>query len=146
MTSVSNLLSSTQITSLIQQASTAFEAPATALQNQEKPINAQISALGSVQSALSGLQSALSGLGNVQSLSQRSVTTSPKGTVTASVTNDAAIGTYSLSNIHLAQTETLTSSGFASTSGSLGAGSIAIQVGAGSPVTVTVPSGQDTLS
>lgn len=146
MTSVSNLLSSTQITSLIQQASTAFEAPATALQNQEKPISAQISALGSVQSALSGLQSALSGLGNVQSLSQRSVKTSPANAVTASVTNDATVGTYSLSNIHLAQTETLTSSGFASTSGSLGAGSLAIKIGSGSPVTVTVPSGQDTLS
>ena len=146
MAAISSVLTSAQITSLIDQASAAFQAPANALQAQEQPIQAQISALGKVQGALSSLQSALSGLANVQTLSQRSVTTSPTGTVDATATNDAATGTYNLSAIHLAQAESLISSGFASTSASLGAGSIVIQTGSGPAVTVNIASGQDNLS
>lgn len=146
MATVSGVLSASQITALIQQASTAYQAPATALQAQEQPIKTQISALGQVQSALSGLQSALGQLANVQSLSQRSVTSTPNGTVSATVTNDAAIGTYSISNIQLAHNESLTSSGFASSSAALGAGTLTFQVGSGSAVTVNVPSGQDSLA
>jgi flagellar hook-associated protein 2 len=146
MSGVTGLLSSSEITSLIQQASTAYQAPATALQSQEQPIQTQISALGKVQNALSGLQSAFGGLADVQSLAQRSVTTSPNGTVNAAVTNDATPGTYNLSNIQLAQAQSLISSGFASASSSLGAGSIAIQVGSGTAVTIDIASGQDTLT
>ena len=146
MSSVTSPLSSDQITSLIQQASANFQLPATALQAQEKPIQTQISALGQVQSALSSLQSTLQGLGDLQTLSQRTVTTSPDGVVKATATNDAAPGTYTLSNIQLAQSETLLSAGFASSSGSIGSGSVTIQVGSGSAVTVNIASGQDTLS
>jgi len=146
MSTVSGVLSSSQITTLIQQASAAYQAPANTLQAQEQPIQTKISALGKVQGALSGLQSALAGLGDVQNLSQRSATVSPDGVVQASATNDTATGTYSLTNIHLAQAETLNSAGFTSTSGSLGAGSVAIQVGTSAAITVTVPGGQDTLS
>jgi flagellar hook-associated protein 2 len=146
MAVVSSVLSSDQITTLIQQATTAYQAPATALQAQEKPIQAQVSALGKVQGALSSLQSSLADLASVQTLAERSVTTSPTGAVTATATNSAAPGTYNLSNIHLAQAESLVSSGFASTSGSLGAGSITIKVGSGPAVTVNVASGQDNLT
>jgi|SRR5215472_709365 len=146
MAVVSSLLSADQITTLIQQASAADQAPANALAAQEKPIQAKISALGKVQGALSSLQSSLADLANVQTLTQRSVTTSPSGAVQATAANSAAPGTYNLSNIHLAQAETLMSSGFASTSGSLGAGSISIKVGTGSAVTVNIASGEDTVT
>lgn len=143
---VSDLLSSSQITSLIQQATTAYQAPATALQNQEKPIEAQVTALTQVQSALSGLQSALSSLANVQTLAQRSVNVSPSGAVHATADNTAATGTYTLSGIHLAAAESLISSGSASASGTLGAGTLSIQVGSGSAVNVDVASGQSSLA
>lgn len=146
MSSVSGVLTSDQITQLIQQASAAYLAPATSLQAQEQPINAQISALGQVQSALSGLQSALTSLSDVSSLTERTATVSPTGAVTANVTNDAAIGTYNLSNIHLAQAESLFSSGFASSSATLGSGSITIQVGGGSATTIAIASGQSSLA
>src|SRR5215469_12522750 len=146
MTVVSGVLSSSDITSLIQQASARFQAPANTLLAQEKPVQDQISALGKVQGALSSLQSAFAGLSDVQTLAQRSVTVSPSGTVKAAATNDAAAGNYSLSNIHLAQSENLLSTGFASTSAGLGAGSLAIQLGSGPAVTVTVGPGQDNLT
>jgi flagellar hook-associated protein 2 len=146
MATVTNLLSSSQISSLIQQASAAFQLPAATLQTQEAPMKAQISALGKVQSALSGLQQALAGLADVGSLQQRTVATTPNGVVQASVTNSAATGSYSLSNITLAHAETLISSGSSSSSGSLGSGSIAIKVGSGSTVTVNIASGSSSLS
>ena len=146
MTSVSSLLSSSQITSLIQQASAANQLPAATLQTQETPLKAQISALGKVQSALSGLQSALAQLADVGTLTQRTVSSSPNGVVEATVTNAAALGSYSLSGIHLAQAEALISSGSSSASTSLGSGSIAIKVGSGSAVTVNVASGSSSLS
>jgi flagellar hook-associated protein 2 len=146
MSGVTSLLSSSEITSLIQQASTAYQAPATALQAEEQPIQTQISALGKVQSALSSLQSALGGLADLQTLAQQSVTTSPSGTVSAAASNAAVPGTYNLSDIELAQAQSLVSAGFASASSSLGAGSITIQVGGGTPATVNIASGQDTLN
>src|SRR5258708_3851687 len=146
MATVTSLLSSSQITSLIQQASAAFQLPAATLQTQEAPMKAQISALGKVQGALSSLQQALAGLADVGALQQRSVTASPKGVVQASATNAAALGSYALSNITLAHAETLISSGSSSSSGSLGSGSIAIKVGGGSTVTVNIGSGSSSLS
>lgn len=146
MAAVSSVLSADQITSLIQQAGTAFQAPAIALQAQEQPIQAQISALGKVQGALSSLQSAIAGLADVQTLAQRTVTTSPSGIVSATAGNDTPAGNYSLTNIHLAQTESLITSGSASSSASLGSGSITIKVGSGSAATVSIASGQGSLA
>ncbi len=73
---LTSLLSSSQITSLIQQASAAFQAPAGVLQAQEKPIQAKIAALGQVQGALTSLQSALAGLADVQGMAQRTAAVS----------------------------------------------------------------------
>jgi flagellar hook-associated protein 2 len=146
MSTVSSLLSSSEISSLIQQASAANQLPAATLQTQETPIKSQISALGKVQSALSGLQSALSGLSNIATLSQRTVSTSSASVLQASATNSAPVGTYLLSDIHLAQAETLISSGSSSASGNLGAGTISIKVGSNSAVTVNITSGASSLS
>jgi flagellar hook-associated protein 2 len=143
---LTSLLSSTQITSLIQQASAAFQAPAGVLQAQEKPIQAKISALGQVQGALNSLQSALAGLADVQGMAQRTASVSPSGAVTASAGNTTPLGTYALSGIRLAQAESLISSGSASASGTLGSGTLAIKVGNGNTVTVNVPADQSSLN
>jgi flagellar hook-associated protein 2 len=143
---VQSLLSSSEIQSLIQQASAANQLPAATLQNQEKPIESQISALGKVQSALSNLQSALGQLSNISTLSQRTVSSSASGVVTATGTNAAPLGNYALTNVKLAEAESLISSGSASASGSLGSGSIAIKVGSNSAVTVNIASGSSSLS
>jgi flagellar hook-associated protein 2 len=144
-TSVSSVLDSSQITSLIQQAETAYAAPVVALQAQEQPIQTQISDLGKVQGSLSSLQSALSSLSDLSSLAQRSVTTSPSGIVSATASNTAAPGTYELSDIHLAQSQSLVSSGFSSETTTLGSGAVAIQIGGGSATTVAISSGQSSL-
>lgn len=143
---VSSVLSSSQITSLIQQAEQAYQQPATLIQNQEKPIQTQISALGQVQSSLSGLQSALAQLADVPSTPPRTVTVTPNGVVSGTATTAAAPGSYSLTNIVLAHAENLISGHFSSQSSSLGSGTISLKVGSGSAVVVNIPTGQDTLA
>ncbi|HEY1794549.1 MAG TPA: flagellar filament capping protein FliD [Stellaceae bacterium] len=143
---VSDALSSSQITSLIQQAQAANQLPAGVLQAQEKPIQAQVTALTQVQGALSQLQTALGGLTSIQTLAQRSVSVSPSGAVTATAANTSQPGTYALTGIHLAAAESLLSSGSASASGSLGAGTLTIQVGNQTAVNVTIASGSSSLA
>jgi flagellar hook-associated protein 2 len=140
----SGVLTSSEITTLIQDASQAYQAPMLALQNAEKPIETQISALGQVQSSLSSLQSSLSALSDVQSLSQRSVSSSSN--VQATATNQAAVGNYSLTDIRLAQAEALLSGPSSSASGSLGSGSLIIQVGDKAATTLDITSSNDTLA
>jgi flagellar hook-associated protein 2 len=146
MSTVSDSLSSSQITSLIQQAQAAYEAPAGVEQAQEKPFESEVTALTQVQSSLSGLQSALNGLSSVQTLAQRSVSVSPSGAVTATASNSTEAGTYSLTNIQLATAESLKSSGSASASDALGAGTLTIQVGNQTPVNIAIASGSSSLA
>jgi flagellar hook-associated protein 2 len=143
---VSDALSSSQITSLIQQATAADQLPAGVEQAQEKPIQAQVTALTQVQGALSQLQSALGGLASIQTLAQRAVSVSPNGAVTATAGNTTAPGTYSLTGIHLAAAESLISSGSASASGSFGAGTLTIKVGTGTAVNINIASGSSSLA
>src|SRR5215469_18970122 len=131
MTTLSGVLSSSQITSLIQQANAAYQESATLIQNQEKPVQAQISALGQVQSSLSSLQSAVAQLANLSSTPPLTVTATPNGTVSGTATSTAAPGTYSLSSIVLAHTENLISARYSSESSSLGSGTVSIKVGTG---------------
>src|SRR5215469_2436957 len=146
MTTLSGVLRSSQITSLIQQANAAYQEPATLIQNQEKPVEAQISALGQVQSSLSSLQSAMAQLANLSSTPPLTVTATPNGTVSGTATSKATVGTYSLSSIVLAHTENLISARYSSESSSLGSGTVSIKVGTGSAVVINVPTGQDTLA
>jgi flagellar hook-associated protein 2 len=146
MAAVGGILSGDQITAFIQQASAAYLAPANALQAQEKPIQAQIAALGKIESAVSGLQSALAGLADIGTLVQRTVTTSPNGIVSASVTNAASAATYDLTGIHLAQAQRLISSGSASASATLGSGSVTIKIGDGPARTIDVADGASSLT
>lgn len=146
MTMVNNVLSSSQITSLIQQASAAYQKPATLLQQQEQPIQTQISVLGQVQSALSSLQSAMAQLADLSATPQRTVTATPNGVVSGTAAATAAAGSYTLSSIVLAQAENLISGDYTSQSTAFGSGSLTIQTGSGAPVVVNIPSGQDTLA
>jgi len=146
MTTLSGVLSSSQITSLIQQASAAFQEPATLIQDQEKPVQAEISALGQVQNSLSSLQSAMAQLADLSSTPPRTVTATPNGVVSGTATATATPAIYSLTNIVLAHAENLVSSRFTSQSASLGSGTVSIKVGSSSPVVVNIPSGQDTLA
>lgn len=146
MTTVTSALDSSSIQSLIQQATASYQLPAATLQQQEQPVQAKISALGQIQSSLSSLQSGLAQLNQLTALPPVTANSSNNGVATASASATVSPGSYALTNVVLAQVQTVISSDYASASDPLGAGALTLQTGSASPMTINIPSGTDTLS
>lgn len=145
--SISGLVSGINVQSLITSLSAAYQQPITLLQNQQQSYQSTLSAWGSVQSSLSGLQSTVAGLQNVTSLNNRTVNLSNSSAVSGTASANAPLGTYSLSNIVLAQTQSVYSGDFASaTNTAVGTGTLQIQVGSGSVTNISVDSSNNSLN
>jgi flagellar hook-associated protein 2 len=145
--SISGLVSGINVQSLITSLSAAYQQPITLLQNQEQSYQTTLSAWGAVQNSLSSLQSAVGSLQNVTSLNNRTVNLSNSSAVSGAASSNAPLGTYSLSNIVLAQTQSVYSQDFASaTNTAVGTGTLQIQVGSGSVINVGIDSGNNTLN
>ena len=145
--SLSGLVSGIDVQSLVTQLSAAYQKPITLLQNQEQSYQTTLSAWGTVQSALSTLQTAVSSLQAVTQVNNRTVTLSNSAAVSASVSSDAPLASYSLSNIVLAQSENLYSQDFTSAANTtVGTGTLQIQVGSGTATAVTINNSNDTLN
>ncbi len=135
------------VPSLITSLSAAYQVPVTQLQNSVQSDQATLSAWGTLQGAVSSLQSTVSALQQISSLNNRTANLSNSAAVSASVSADAPLGTYSLSNIVLAQAQSLYSQDFASAANTtVGNGSLQIQVGSGAVTTVTIDSSNNTLN
>lgn len=145
--SVPGIISGINTTKLITELSQVYQAPITQLQSQVAQENSDLTAWGNFKSALSQLQSGLSGLSNINSLSQRSVTSSDTAVATATAGNSAVPGSYAVSVSGLAQAQSLYSTDFASPQQTqIGTGTLDIQTGSGSPVAVSITSSNDTLN
>ena len=145
--SLSGLVSGVNINQLISTISAAYQQPITLLQSQGQSYQTTLSAWGQMQGSLSSLQSALAGLQNIGSLNNRSVTLSNSSAASATVQANAPLGTYSLSNIVLAQAQSVYSQDFSSASNTaVGTGTLQIQVGSGTVANVTIDSSNNTLN
>ena len=145
--SISGLVSGINVQSLITSLSAAYQQPITLLQNQEQSYQSTLSAWGSVQSSLSSLQSTVAGLQNVTSLNNRTVNLSNSSAVSGTASSNAPLGTYSLSNIVLAQTQSVYSDDFASaTNTAIGTGTLQIQVGSGSVTNINIDGSNNSLN
>jgi flagellar hook-associated protein 2 len=146
MTSVS-ALGSSQIASEITTVETRLQAPVTELQNQVASEQAIISAWGNISGSVSTLSQALSNIANVGSINSRAVSTTDNTKATATASNSAAAGTYSLTNIQLAKSQEIYSnllgSGAATLTG--GTGSLVFSA-AGKSETISIGSGSLTLN
>ncbi len=153
MSSISNLVNLSSWTgginvpSLISSLSAAYQVPVTQLQQTVTSDQATLSAWGTLQSAVSSFQSTVSALQQISSLNNRTANLSNSAAVSASVAADAPLGTYSLSNMVLAQAQSVYSQDFASSANTtVGNGSLQIQVGSGAVTTVTIDSSNNTLN
>ena len=145
--SLSGLVSGVNINQLISTISATYQQPITLLQSQGQSYQTTLSAWGQMQGSLSSLQSALAGLQNIGSLNNRSVTLSNSSAASATVRANAPLGTYSLSNIVLAQAQSVYSQDFSSASNTaVGTGTLQIQVGSGTVANVTIDSSNNTLN
>lgn len=145
--SLSGLVSGVDVQSLISTISAAYQKPITLLQSQAQSYQTTLSAWGSLQSSLASLQSTVGSLQNVTALNNRSVTLSNGSALSATVSADAPLGTYSLSNIVLAQSQSVYSQDFASaTNTAIGTGTLNIQVGSGAVTSITIDNTNNSLN
>ena len=144
--SLSGLVSGINVQQLISNLSAAYQQPIKVLESQQQSYQTTLSAWGTLQSSLSSLQSSMSSLQNLSSLNNRSVSLSNNNAATATVSANAATGSYSLSNIVLAQSQSIYSQDFSSaSSGAVGTGTLQIQVGSGAVTNVAIGSSNNTL-
>ncbi|MEI6002933.1 flagellar filament capping protein FliD [Paraburkholderia bengalensis] len=173
MTTTSTATSSSDITSLLQQAAQSIisgstkstldvdslvsalvtaktAAQSSQIANKQNSDNAELSAIGKIKSALSSLQTALSGLSDGTALNQLAVAVTGAGgatttgvTATATPGKGAVAGNYTLSVTNIATANKISSQAYA-TNASLGTGTLTIGVGTGS-MQINVSS-TDTLS
>jgi len=145
--SISGLVSGINVQSLISTLSAAYQQPITLLQNQQQTYQTTLSAWGQVQSALSSLQSTVASLQNVTQLNNRTVSLSNSSAVSGTASANAPLGTYSLSNIVLAQAQSVYSQDFSSaTNTAVGTGTLQIQVGSGAVTNVTIDNSNNSLN
>jgi flagellar hook-associated protein 2 len=109
--------------------------PLTLLQQDKTNLNTQLSAFGTLQSLTSAMRDAANKVASVSLWQQTVATSSDTGSVTVSTAGGAATGAYSVAVQSLASMQTVSSRAFASSSETLGEGTLTIELGswAGEP-------------
>lgn len=115
------------------------------LNAEQTSLNAQVSAFGTFSSALDTLQATLSTLQNPRQLAGYNGTVADKTIASATTTSDATAGQYSLEVQNLATAATLTSQPVASSTSTVGTGTLTIAVG-GASTSINIDATDNTLA
>lgn len=103
--------------------------PLTALDRKETQIQAKISAYGTVKGAISSFQNAVAALATPAKFTAVKASVADASVLTAASTNGAVAGTYSIEVTKLAQAQKLASAGQASSSATIGTGTLTFDFG-----------------
>lgn len=123
------------------------EKPLSRLDSKETTYQAKISAYGSVKSYLANLQTAATTLATASTFTGKSASVSDSTVLTAAASSTAAAGSYSISVTQLAKYHTLRSNtDYAASTETFNTGTLAISIGGGTAVNVTIDSGNNTLA
>ena len=141
--SVGGLASGLDTENIISQLLAVESRPITKLQTREAAYQVKLTTYGNLQGSLANLKTALGKLDTAGDFDLLSATSSDTDIFTVSADNNATAGTHNITVHSLAQNHKLTSSGFAKNE-SVGKGTLAIQAGAGTEITVDVAS-DDTI-
>lgn len=99
------------------------------LDRQQGSLTTELSGIGIFRGAISSFRSSLSGLGAFENYSTRSSTNSNPDALSASISNDAAVGSYDIDITNLAEKHALASDAFASLDEVVGSGNLQIKFG-----------------
>ena len=127
--SSSGIGSNLDINSIVTQLMAVEGRKLTTLQGQEASYQAKVSAFGQVKSAFASFQSAVSSLSTVQQFQATNATASDPAVLSAKAGASAAPGAYALEVSKLAQAQKLVAAGQASTTTSIGTGTITFEFG-----------------
>jgi len=135
------------VTSAVNAAVTAAQAPETAWENQETTLQSQSTALTQLQTDATNLDNDMQSLNNLAGpLSAMTVSSSDSTIVTASAASGASVGNHSVVVGNLATTASWASSTVASATTALAAGSFTITDASGNTTTISTGSGSSTLN
>ncbi|RCS58222.1 flagellar filament capping protein FliD [Parvibium lacunae] len=121
--------SSIDVNSLVSQLMQAETQPLVRLQRNQASIQSKISAYGNLRGALSSFQDAARAVSNLNNLQPTKTSVSDSSIASLTANANASIGNYSLEVSKLAQQQKLNSSSFASTTTTVGTGTLTIQLG-----------------
>jgi flagellar hook-associated protein 2 len=130
------------VNSIVTQLMAIEQQPLTNLQNKETALQSQVSAYGQIKSSLSALQSSIAGMTTLGGLQTLSASIGQSGAATATVAQGATTGSYALGITALAQAQKLVSGGFASTSTTVGSGTLTFTFGTTDGTTFTTDTAQ----
>lgn len=132
MTAISNLGvgSGLDLSTLLDNLTTAEQAPLTAIKQQQSSYQTKLSAYGQLQSMLGAFQGTANQLAKPSFFNAATATSSNTGVLGATGSNTAAAGTYSVNVTQLAQAQSLVSNGQAKQDVAIGTGTIHIDSGA----------------
>src|SRR5579884_2625419 len=132
---------------MVDQAIQAASGPLQLMQQQLATLSGQAAALNEIEGKLTALETAIQTLSDpLGPLAAMAATSSNPSIVTATAATGATAGSHLVVVNALATTSSAYSAAFASASTPLNTGSFTLQVGSGTPVTVTVDSTNNTLS
>ncbi|MCZ2499305.1 flagellar filament capping protein FliD [Xylophilus sp. Kf1] len=131
------------VKSIVSQLVALEKQPITALQAKDASIQTKIASFAQVKSLVSTFSDAASKLSLDSGWSALTVASSNASALTATVSGVATPGNYSFTVSQLAQAQTSASSTVAA-GGTMGTGSITLQVGTGAAKTITIADGDDT--
>ncbi len=135
------------VTSAVNAAVTAAEAPETIWESQISTLQSQTTALTQIQTDATNLDNDMQALNSLSGpLSASTVTSSNTGVVTATAASGSASGSYGVIVNNLASTASFSSTAVASATTALPAESITITNGSGTASTITTGSGVNTLT
>lgn len=103
--------------------------PLLSLRKKEASYTAKLSAFGNLSGALGAFQNALSSLSSASNFQSIKAGSSDSTVVTASSSKEAVSGSYAVNVLKLAQSQTLSSKGVASTTTPIGTGTLTFQFG-----------------
>ncbi|MGC2448425.1 MAG: flagellar filament capping protein FliD, partial [Candidatus Sulfotelmatobacter sp.] len=150
LSSILSALGSTSAGINVQSAVTqeiALEAqPEVQWQNQQSTLQNQSSAISAIEADITALQNSLNALGDpAGALTSMSATSSNSNLVSASAANGSVGGNHVVVVNNLATSASWYSSPVASSSTTLAAGTFNLQIGSGTPISITTGSGVNTL-
>ena len=135
------------INGLVTKLMEAEQAPVRALNTREAGFQARLTAYGSLKGALSAVQSTAKALTLAATFTGRTAAVSDATILSASADTTAAAGVYSVNVTQLAKYHAVRSNtDYAATTDTFSTGTLAIKVGAGATVNVTIDSGNNTLA
>lgn len=117
------------IDSIVNSLMTVEQRPLILLNQQKTSYQSKISAYATLQSSLSSFQTALANLSTSAKFNVQAATSSDSSVFTATSSGNATVSNYAIKVIQLAQSQKLATASFASTSATVGSGTMTITLG-----------------